>query len=267
VVAPCRVGGPHALNGPVPLRIMVDMPRRVDDYRGLTQRNRLRLLRAVQRVPGRQLQELAEDTGLPLNTARDHLKVLENEGLIASGPVETGRRGRPPKGYSPVRSTEHSPVAERRMTQARTRGDRLRSLDAELDHTEALGQEAVHQLDALYEHLEDAGLEPEIDERELTVGLLPCLYERMIDEDRPLVCSVHATLVRDQLEQVPGPLQLRRLHPFAGPNRCVLVLGRAGEEPRSTRPGGVGPETGDAELEQYAVRAMRAHSARRPGED
>jgi predicted ArsR family transcriptional regulator len=246
---------------------MGDMPRRVDDYRGLTQKNRLRLLRAVQRVPGRQLQELAEDTGLPLNTARDHLKVLESEGLIASGPVVTGRRGRPPKGYSPVRSPGHSPVAERRMAQARNRGDRLRGLDPELDHTAALGQEAVHQLDALYEHLEDAGLEPEIDEQELTVGLLPCLYERLLDEDRPLVCSVHATLVRDQLEQVPGPLQLRSLHPFVGPSRCMLVLGRAGEEPRSTPPGGVGPETADAELEQYAVRAMRAHSARRRGED
>ncbi|MDI3331654.1 MAG: winged helix-turn-helix transcriptional regulator [Micrococcus sp.] len=233
----------------------------------MTQKNRLRLLRAVQRAPGRQLQELAEDTGLPLNTARDHLRVLENEGLIASGPVETGRPGRPPKGYSPVRNPEHNAVAERRTAQARTRGDRLRGLDPALDHSAALGQEAVHQLDALYEHLEDAGLEPEIDEQNLTVGLLPCLYEQMIDEERPLVCSVHATLVRDQLEQVPGPLQLRSLHPFVGANRCMLVLGRAGEEARSAGPGGVDPESGDAELEQYAVRAMRARAARGPGED
>lgn len=234
------------------------MPRRVEDFRGLTQRSRLRLLHAVQRLPGRLLQELAEETGLPLNTARDHLRVLEGEGLVARAPVETGRRGRPPNGYSPVRRTEHSLVAEQRARAAQERGEVLRGLDPELDHRDVLGDEAVHQLDALYEHLEDAGMEPEVDERDLTIGLLPCLYEEMIDAERPAVCSVHARLVRDQLEQVPGPLELRRLHPFVGPERCVLVLGRHGEAAPSSRLGGVEADRNDAELERAAVRALRA---------
>lgn len=230
----------------------------MEDFRGLTQRSRLRLLHAVQRVPGRVLQQLAEETGLPLNTARDHLRVLEDEGLVARAPVETGRRGRPPNGYSPVRRTEHSLVAEQRARAAQERGKALRGLDPELDHRATLGDDAVHQLDALYEHLEDAGMEPELDDRELTITLLPCLYEKMIDAERPAVCSVHARLVRDQLEQIPGPLELRRLHPFVGPERCVLVLGRQGEAAPSSRPGGIEADRDDAQLERAAVRALRA---------
>jgi predicted ArsR family transcriptional regulator len=233
------------------------MPRRVNDYRGLTQKSRLKLLHAVQRVPGRLLQELAEEAGMPVSTARDHLHVLEDEGLVISVLAETGRRGRPPKRYSPVRRVEHSPVAQQRADAARWRGDLLRSVEPELDHSASLGTEAAHQLDTLYEHLDDAGLAPEIDEEELTVTLLPCLYEDLIDAERPLVCSVHAKLVRHQLEQTAGPLELRSLHPFVGPRRCVLVLGMHGEASRSARPGGIDGNSSDAEVEQGALRALR----------
>lgn len=239
------------------------MPRRVDDFRGLTHPSRLRLLHAVQREPGRRLKALADETGLHINTARDHLRVLEDEGLIVGAPVETGRRGRPPIGYSPVRAVEQSPAAARRSADAKARGDLLRGLDPELDHRDSLGERAVHQLDALYEHLEDAGLEPEIDEHDLTVGLLPCLYEGMLDAERPAVCSVHAKLVRHQLEQVPGPMELRALHPFVGARRCILVLGLAGEEARTERPGGVDGASADAELERHALEAMRRHAPSR----
>lgn len=234
------------------------MPRRVDDFRGLTQRSRVLLLHAVQRAPGLLIQELAVETGLPVNTARDHLRVLEDEGLVVSAPVETGRRGRPPMGWSPVQQVEHSPVGQRRVQGARERGELLRGLQPELDHSPELGAEAVHQLDALYEHLEDAGLEPQIDEQDLTVGLRPCIYERLMDSDEPVVCSVHARLVQTQLEQAGGPLELRRLHPFVGRERCLLVLGRRGEAAHVTRPAGVDPSAQDSELGAEAVKAYRA---------
>ena len=237
------------------------MPRRVDDFRGLTQRSRVLLLHAVQRAPGLLIQELAVETGLPVNTARDHLRVLEDEGLVVSAPVETGRRGRPPMGWSPVQQVEHSPVAQRRVQGARERGELLRGLQPELDHSPELGAEAVHQLDALYEHLEDAGLEPQIDEQDLTVGLRPCIYERLMDSDEPVVCSVHARLVQTQLEQAGGPLELRRLHPFVGRERCLLVLGRRGEAGHVIRPAGVDPSAQDSELGAEAVQAYRAQLA------
>ena len=225
--------------------------------------SRLRLLQAVHRHPGRQLRDLADDAGVHINTARDHLRVLEDEGLVASAPVETGRRGRPPMGYSPVTRADHNAEAQRRAGAARSRGSMLRRIEPDLDHTDDLGDDAVHQLDALYEHLDDAGLEPEIDERDLTVGLVPCLYQGLIDTDRPLVCSVHAKLVRHQLEQIPGPLELKTLHPFVGPDRCVLTLGLAGAAPRATAPGGIDGDRDDAELEQHAADAMRSLQDRR----
>ncbi|WP_441672511.1 helix-turn-helix domain-containing protein [Gulosibacter sp.] len=233
------------------------MPRRVRDFRGLTEMSRLRLLHAIQRRPGRLLRDLVEETGLHINTARDHLRVLEDEGLIASAAVETGRRGRPPVAYSPVRDVDESPVAERRIQDAKARGDLIRRVQPELDRGSELGSSTIHQLDALYEHLEDAGLEPVLDEQDLTVGLKPCVYEPLIVEERPVVCAVHAKLVRDQLEQVDGPLELRRLHPYIGPKRCEIVLGVAGEKTRASRPGGVSSDAADAELASQADAALR----------
>src|SRR5699024_289201 len=107
-----RPGDRRAVQPAPPAAYTDRMPRRVDDYRGLTQVSRLRLLQAVQRKPGRRLSDLAEAAGVHINTARDHLRVLEDEGLVVSAPVDTGRRGRPPLGYSPVTRAEHSPQAQ-----------------------------------------------------------------------------------------------------------------------------------------------------------
>lgn len=211
------------------------MPRRAHDYRGLTQLSRLRLLRAIQREPGLLLTELAETAELHVNTAREHLRVLEDEGLVRSEPQPTGGRGRPPIAYHPVREADSSPTAVRRVVAATTSGDALRRLEPDLDSSDALGTAATHQLDALYEHLEDAGLEPELDHGDLTMTLAPCPYLRAVEEDRPLVCAVHARLVQDVLAQVPGPIELRRLDPFVTAHSCVIALGVDGEPTRSPR--------------------------------
>ncbi|WP_192497125.1 helix-turn-helix domain-containing protein [Gulosibacter chungangensis] len=225
------------------------------DYRGLTEMSRLRLLHAVQRRPGRLLKDLAADAGIHINTARDHMRVLEDEGLVSSAPIETGRRGRPPVVYSPVRDVDDSAEASRRVQDATARGDLLRRVQPDLRGT--LDPVGLHQLDTLYEHLDDVGLEPEVNHRTLTVGLKPCRYEPLIHEERPVVCAVHAKLVRDQLQHVEGPLELRRLHPYVGPERCEIVLGIAGEASRASRPGGVSSEAADAELAEQADAALR----------
>lgn len=198
------------------------MPRRVGDFRGLTQPSRLRLLRAVQQHPGRRAADFAAECGMPLNTVRDHLRVLVGEGLIRSETVHEGGRGRPPVIYHPVREPESSAEADQRVVGARHRGSMLRA--ALGDDGGGLDEKAHAQLDVLYEHLDDSGLQPVLDERSLTVELAPCRYHDMIDDDRPLVCSVHARLVGDVLRQVDGPLALKRLDPFVTEHRCLLVL-------------------------------------------
>ncbi|WP_457099159.1 winged helix-turn-helix transcriptional regulator [Microbacterium sp. P5_E9] len=200
------------------------MPRRVEDYRGLTQLSRLRLLRAIQVTPDCTLNELVAETGLHPNTIREHLQVLEEEGLIASATAHRGTRGRPPVVYRPVAAASDSAAAERRIRLSVEHGDLLRRVAPELDHTAELGTDAVHQLDALYEHLEDAGFQPDLDDQSLRVDLVPCPYQTDVDEERQLVCQVHQQLILDLLRQVPGPVEVRTLLPFATPNRCTIHL-------------------------------------------
>lgn len=210
-----------------------NMPRRAHDFRGLTQPRRLTLLRAVQRVPGRRAGELASETGIPLNTVRDHLRVLENEGLIRVDTVQVGKAGRPPVTYHPVREATSNPVAEARIEGASTRGALLRAISP--GETTTLDAPAQRQIDVLYEHLDDAGLDPQVDEQSLTFELAPCRYHDMIDEDRALVCGVHARLVQDVLRQSPGPLALRKLEPFVTAHQCRVMLTRRASD-ASTAP-------------------------------
>ncbi len=183
----------------------------------------MQLLSAVQEAPGLLLRDLAERTGLHENTVRDHLAVLENEGLVTRHTRHPGTRGRPPATYHPV--TEHgaNPEADDRIDRARRHGDLLRRMAPESARTD-LGDDALHQLDALYEHLDDVGLQPEIDDANLEIELVPCPYYALIDSDPQLVCRVHTQLIRDVLAQAPGPLSLTLLEPYATHDRCRAHL-------------------------------------------
>ncbi len=199
------------------------MPRRTEDYRGLAQASRLRLLDEVQRQPGLLLRELAERTALHENTVRDHLVVLEQEGLVCRRTEHPGTRGRPPATYHPVDDPRSNPAAERRVERAREHGDLLRRIQPAPERPD-VGDDALHQLDTLYEHLDDSGLEPDVDEERLEIGLVPCAYSRLLEEDQELVCVVHARLIRNVLGHVPGPVHLELLEPFVTEDRCRVVL-------------------------------------------
>lgn len=201
------------------------MPRRVEDFRGLTQLSRLKLLYAVQQRPGRKLEELAEEAGLHLNTAREHLQLLENEGFIVSRTVATGKRGRPPVVFDPVKHANVNTNADRRAAHAQDMGDLLRRISDTPEESASLTIEAEHQVDTIYTHLDDAGFEPEVEADGVTLSMRPCKYHLLIDEYGSVVCSVHAMLIQDQLDQVEGPLRLESMAPFVEPHRCQIVLG------------------------------------------
>ncbi len=197
----------------------------------------MRLLRALQREPGRTAQALATECVLPVNTVRDHLAVMEAEGLIVRESVRAGTRGRPPVVFHPVRAAGTSAAADRRVDGARRRGDLYRAVTSD-DDEDDLDAQSRAQLDVLYEHLDDAGLDPALDERTLTVDLAPCNYHGLIDQDQSMVCAVHARLVGDVLQQAGGPLEMKRLLPFVTEHSCRLMLTRR-------RPGTVGPTVGE----------------------
>lgn len=202
------------------------MPRRTEDFRGLTQPSRLRLLAAIQREPGLLLSELAVLTGLHENTVRDHLVVLEDEGLITRQTRHQGTRGRPPSTYHPVRDAEENREAERRVDRATRNGDLVRRIAA--DRADGgLGDDALHQIDTLYEHLDDAGLQPEQDEA-LEIELVPCPYYSLMGDQPELVCGVHSQLIEDTLHQVPGPVRLTLLERRPAPDHCRVHLGLVG---------------------------------------
>ena len=79
-----------------------------------------------------------------------------------------------------------------------------------------LDEDAMHQLDALYEHLDELGLEPDLDEKNLEVALSPCRFHTLVAEQGHAVCRVHEGLIRDVLNRAEGPLEVDR------PDRAVL---------------------------------------------
>lgn len=200
------------------------MPRRAHDFRGLTQPRRLQLLHAIQQTPGRSAGELADHCEIPLNTVRDHVRVLEDEGLIRSETLVLGRRGRPPVVFHPVHDPASSAVARARVEGAVSRGRMLRAMSR--DSTLGLEADALRQVDVLYEHLDDAGLNPVVDEKALRFDLTPCNYHDLLDADQELVCGVHAQLVRDVLRHSDGPLEVKLLEPFVTNHTCRLFLAR-----------------------------------------
>lgn len=202
----------------------------------------MKLLHAIQRVPGRRLPELAEEAGIHINTAREHLHVLETEGLISSRTLSTGARGRPPVVFDPVRLPEVNRNADRRAAQAQSTGDLMRRIDPSLDESEKLGIEALHQIDTLYSHLDDVGFRPEFDSEDLEFELKPCPFHELLDEHGAIVCAVHARLIQDQLEQVTGPLSIRELQPFVTPHQCRIALSHAEDPEAGERP----PKAGHA---------------------
>lgn len=198
------------------------MPRQAHDFRGLTQPRRLRLLDSIQRNPGRAAGMLSAETGIPLNTVRDHLRVLQDEGLIRSETQHTGGRGSPAIVFHPVGAGASNHVAQARVEGASKRGRLLRAITREAPAI--LDDAALRQVDVLFEHLDDAGLSPVVDERELRFDLTPCRYHRLIEEDQELVCGVHERLVHDVLLHSAGPLVVKSLEPFVTAHACRLHL-------------------------------------------
>ena len=134
----------------------------------------------LMRRPGLGLIELGDLTGLHDNTLRDHLKVLSAEGVVRSETERRAGRGRPRLVYFTVNAATENEIAQNRIDDAKRRGDLLRRVMP----TEPvdLDADALHQLDALYEHLDAVGLTPELDEAGLSVQMTPCPFHKLIAE-------------------------------------------------------------------------------------
>lgn len=204
----------------------VGMPRRVTDFRGLAEPSRLRLLGCVQRQPGLTVVELADLVGLHVNTTRDHLDALVREGLLAARPLATGKRGRPRLLYACVDDANENEAARDRIARAQTTRELLHKFATGPKATPEceLGDAAELQLETVYEHLQDSGLQPDLDRERLVFDIVPCPFFTIVDEEPELACAVHERLLKDTLAQVPGPIKSLTLQPFVGPHDCRVSL-------------------------------------------
>ena len=72
--------------------LLVDPLQRPDVLRGLASTQRVRILKLLQRQPGRNVNDIAEALGLPQSTVSSNLQVLEACGLIRTE-TQKGRKG------------------------------------------------------------------------------------------------------------------------------------------------------------------------------
>jgi predicted ArsR family transcriptional regulator len=203
-------------------------------YNALSSYSRVKILHALQLRGERTISELCAATGLHPNTVREHLQRLMDGGYVVSEGEDRHTRGRPRVLYSAASGAHRvSPVAQRKARAAAERGDLMRRVmpwtDAAADA--ALPTDAVHQLDALIEDLLDAGFEPGVDERTLTLDITPCPHADAQGDQRDTLCAVHLGLMDSVLAQAGGPLRVDTMAASCDPAQCVvrLMLARRAE--------------------------------------
>lgn len=202
-------------------------------YSAISSRSRVELLAAMAGRTECTLAELTAATGLHPNTVREHLQRLEDEGHVVRTTERRTHRGRPRVLYSAVLGDEPvtSPVAQRRVRDAAARGDLMRRVLPGSAPGGDLSREAVHQLDAILDHLCDAGFDPAFDEDGLSLDVTPCVHQAVQADHREKLCAVHLAMMQSVLAEAGGPLRAVAVRTEGMTNGCVVQLVRTGTEP------------------------------------
>ncbi|MFJ9721664.1 helix-turn-helix transcriptional regulator [Streptomyces sp. NPDC101209] len=184
---------------------------------------------------------LAQVCALHVNTVREHLDALVDDGLAVrerSSPSGRGRpafryRARPPQ-ESPAR--EYAGLAAVLAAQiARSSADPRRdALAAGEDWGRVLTAGQTPSTDPkeartrLLDLLDEIGFAPEADAGAHQVRLRRCPFVETAREHPGVICGVHEGLARAGLAALGGAPQGVELLPFAEPDACRLHLGLTG---------------------------------------
>lgn len=192
----------------------------------------LQLLRASRREWT--LEQICSEVALHPNTTREHLALLVSSGFVDERDQKRPSRGRPHKLYQavdrPAGLGVDDTLRERMLdmmlaSYAELNGGRAPVI-SEGDDEFSMDPLVAKQLSQLELHFEDLGFDPMVSDAPLRINLLRCPLHTLAKKETELVCAVHAELARSVLEQNPGPLEVERLEPFVGPERCALYLRR-----------------------------------------
>ncbi|MEO8528234.1 MAG: helix-turn-helix domain-containing protein [Pseudolysinimonas sp.] len=191
----------------------------------LSSLSRVNLLHELQVHGSMTVAELAATTGLHHNTAREHLHRLIDAGFVHSEPIPRSTKGRPMVLY---RAATHPDDTERvaRRDAAGARAEQFhRMMPLREVGTEPTGL-VDRQFDMLDDHMNQCGSDAQLDRDASHMTMHNCPFSSLAREN-PQVCKVHFALVKDALELEAGPLTARAVHPFSGPNTCIVDLDNA----------------------------------------
>jgi predicted ArsR family transcriptional regulator len=231
---------------------------RTQTHGALAVASRQRLLDAL-RSSDRPLdvRELAATCGLHVTTARFHLDVLTDAGLVTSQFGQSGTRGRPRRLYTPASRTfatdGHTGYGLlSTILAAHWAGNRdERAQRAEQAGWAWAGQrepvpivgettlsEAAVRVNAVFAEL---GFDPELvrDEETLQIRLHACPFRAVAVTNPEVVCSIHLGLLRRTLADVHAPPNSVALQPFVRPDLCLARIAPAAQ-PQASPPPGLG---------------------------
>lgn len=225
--------------------------------------SRLRVLRALREEPsepgaggGLGVQQLAERTGLHVNTVRTHLERLVAEGTVLRHPQPRSAPGRPRLAYTAAPRPD--PLADSRSY--RLLAEMLTGLvssglpdarHASVEAGRAWGRylaerPAPHRrtseaqaVQALLGTLSEVGFSPELSREDgtgRTVLLHHCPFLEVAEAHRDVVCSLHLGLMQGALAETRAPVTADQLEPFVAPSLCVAHLTDAASPPPTADP-------------------------------
>lgn len=190
--------------------------------------------------------EIAERSGLHLNTARFHL-----DGLVAVGLADRHAEARDLPGRPKILYSARGPVPGPRSYQllaemltgllASLKGAGPAAIEAGRDWGRHLVEraapseqvdpaEAVHRLNRL---LDGIGFRPEAapgrSARETELRLHHCPFRDVAERHTDVVCAIHLGLMQGALAELGAPVEATSLQPFVTPSLCLARL-------RTTKP-------------------------------
>jgi predicted ArsR family transcriptional regulator len=193
-------------------------------YSAISSYSRVEILHRIQEQPHTTIGDLVAATSLHPNTVREHVQRLIDGGYVVAATEHRTTRGRPKVLYTAATGgSVSSPVQRRKVEEAAHRGDLMRRV-LPSDEPSHLDPDALHQVDAVVEHLVESGFDPLVDETRLTIDLSPCAHAEAQAAHRPVLCSVHLGLMQGVLAEAGGPLSVEGMLPSCDPTQCVVQL-------------------------------------------
>jgi predicted ArsR family transcriptional regulator len=207
-------------------------------HRALADPSRARLLELL-RDAGRVLTvaELAREVGLHTTTARAHLAVLAEAGLVSAAPEPRSTPGRPRLLYTATGTAGPEPTEGGYRLLARILASHLEgtSSDPAAEALAAGERWGAFLVDrpapytrtsepaaraAVLEHLRGLGFDPEVVGDGGIIRLRRCPFLDTARTNETVVCSIHLGLLRGMLAALDAPLEAADLIAFAEPTAC-----------------------------------------------